>query len=92
LQFRIKSQGRQVELLVPPKPQIELTMAKQDAIEKLQSLQRNAEGSNVHANADTVLSDFLDAAGYGEIAREFRKIHEIYPVVTPRYSKPSWRL
>jgi hypothetical protein len=46
----------------------------------------------VHANADKVLCDFLDALGYGEIAREFRKIHEMYPVVTPRYSKPSWRL
>jgi hypothetical protein len=92
LQFRIKSQGRQVELLVPPKTQIEHTMTKQDAVNRLQSLQRNGEGSNVHANADKVLCDFLDALGYGEIAREFRKIHEIYPVVTPRYSKPSWRL
>lgn len=92
MQFRIKSQGRQVELPIPPKPQIERTMTKQDAINKLRSLQEDGEGSNVHANADTVLCDFLDAAGYGEIAREFRKVHEIYPVVTPRYSKPSWRL
>ena len=67
-------------------------MIKQDAIKKLQSLQRHGESSNVHASADTVLCDFLDALGYGEIAREFRKIHEMYPVVTPRYSKPSWRL
>ena len=79
-------------MLVPPKPQIEHTTVKQDAIRKLQALQRDGEGSNVHANADTVLCDFLDAAGYGEIAHEFRKIHEMYPVVTPRYSKPSWRL
>jgi hypothetical protein len=76
----------------PPKPQIEYTMTKQDAINRLQSLQRNDEGSNVHAEADTVLCDFLDAVGYGEIAREFRKIHEMYPTVAPRYSKPSWRL
>ena len=54
-------------------------MTKQDAINKLQHLQRNDEGSNVHAEADTVLCDFLDAVGYGEIAREFRKIHEMYP-------------
>ena len=67
-------------------------MTKQDAIEKLQSLQRQGEGSNVHANADTVLCDFLDAVGYEEVTREFRKVHEIYPIVTPRYSKPSWRL
>jgi hypothetical protein len=67
-------------------------MTKQDAINKLQYLQRNDEGSNVHAEADTVLCDFLDAVGYGEIAREFRKIHEMYPTVAPRYSKPSWRL
>ena len=73
-------------------PQIGYTMTKQDAINKLQYLQRNDEGSNVHAEADTVLCDFLDAVGYGEIAREFRKIHEMYPTVAPRYSKPSWRL
>ena len=54
-------------------------MTKQDAINKLQHLQRNDEGSNVHAEADTVLCDFLVAVGYGEIAREFRKIHEMYP-------------
>ena len=86
----IKSQGRQVELLVPPKSQIEHSTIKQDAIRKLQSLQRHGEGSNVHANADTVLCDFLDAVGYGEIASEFRKVHELYPTVTPRYSRPSW--
>ena len=67
-------------------------MTKQDAIKRLQSLQRNDGGSNVHAEADTVLCDFLDAVGYGDIAREFRKIHEMYPTVTPGYSKPSWRL
>jgi hypothetical protein len=55
-------------------------------------LQRNDDCSNVHAEADTVLCDFLVAVGYGEIAREFRKIHEMYPTVIPRYSKPSWRL
>ena len=48
-------------------------MTKQDAVNRLQSLQRNGEGSNVHANADKVLCDFLDALGYGEIAREFRR-------------------
>jgi hypothetical protein len=75
-------------LLVPLKT--EHAMTKEDAIVELRSLQRNGEGSNVHANAETVLCDFLDAVGYGEVAREFRKIHEMYPVVTPRYSKPSW--
>ena len=75
-------------MLVPLK--IEHAMTKEDAIDGLRSLQRNDEGSNVHANAETVLCDFLDAVGYGEVAREFRKIHEMYPVVTPRYSKPSW--
>jgi hypothetical protein len=81
-------------MLVASRPQIEHSMTKQDAIKKLQSLQRHGgeSGSNVHANADTILCDFLDAVGYGEIAREFRKVHEIYPTVTPRYSKPSWRL
>ena len=64
-------------------------MTKQDAINRLQSLQRNNEGSNVHAEADTVLCDFLDAVGYEEVVREFRKIHEMYPVVTPRYSRRS---
>jgi hypothetical protein len=81
-----------VELLVPSKPQIEQSMIKQDAIKKLQSLQRHDQGSNVHASADAVLCDFLNAVGYGEIAREFRKVHEMFPTVTPRYSKPSWRL
>jgi hypothetical protein len=33
-----------------PKPQIEQSMIKQDAIEKLQSLQSHDEGSNVHAS------------------------------------------
>ena len=75
-------------MLVPLK--IEHAMTKEDAIDELRSLQQNGEGSNVHADAETVLCDFLDAVGYGEVAREFRKIHEMYPVVTPRYSKPSW--
>ena len=75
----------------PLTPQIECTMTRKDAINKLQSLQRSDEGSNVHAEADTVLCDFLDAVGYGEIAREFRKIHEMYPTVTSRCSKPSWQ-
>jgi hypothetical protein len=89
--FRIKPEGRQVELLVRPKQENEHATPKQDAINGLKSLQQNGEGSNVHANAQTVLCDFLDAVGYGEVAREFRKVHEMYPVVTPRYSKPSWR-
>ena len=46
----------------------------------------------MHAEADAVLCGFLDANGYGEIAREFCKIHEMHPTVTPRCSKPSWRL
>jgi len=81
-------------MLVTSKPQIEHSMAKQDTIMKLQSLQRHGGegGSNVHGNADTILCDFLDAVGYGEIAREFRKVQELYPTATPRYSKPSWRL
>ncbi|MCK1626776.1 hypothetical protein IVA98_27205 [Bradyrhizobium sp. 160] len=66
-------------------------MTKEDAINKLKSLQLGGDGCNVHANAETVLCEFLDAAGHGEIAREFRKIREMYPVVTPRYVKPSWR-
>jgi hypothetical protein len=78
-------------LLVPPKPEIEHVTLKQDAINELKSLQQNGEGSNVHANAEMVLCGFLDAVGYGEVAREFRKIHEMYPVVTPRYSRSSWR-
>jgi len=67
-------------------------MTKQDAINRLQSLQRTDNGSNAHAEADMVLCDFLESVGYGEIAREFRKIHEIYPTVAPRYSKPAWRV
>jgi hypothetical protein len=76
---------------VPPKQEIDHATTEQDAINKLKSLQRNGGGSNVHANAETVLCHFLDAVGYGEVAREFRKIDEMYPVVTPIYSKPSWR-
>jgi hypothetical protein len=67
-------------------------MTKQDAIHRLQSLQRNDDCSNVHAEAGRVLCDFLDAVGYAEISGEFRKIYELYPTVAPRYSKPSWRL
>lgn len=73
------------------KPQIEQSMIRQDAITKLQSLQRRGEASDVHASADTILCDFLDAVGYGEVAGEFRKVHEMFPTVTPRYSRPSWR-
>jgi hypothetical protein len=72
-------------LLVTLKPENE--HAKQDAINELKSLQRSGECSNVHANAEAVLCDLLDVVGYGEVAREFRKIHEMYPVVTPRYSR-----
>jgi hypothetical protein len=71
--------------------QIEHIMTEQDAIRKLKYLQNQDEGANVHISADAILCDFLDAAGHVEIAREFRKIHEIYPTATPRYSKPSWR-
>jgi hypothetical protein len=81
-------------MLVASGPPLEHSMTKQDAIKKLQSLQRHGGegGSNVHANADTILCDFLDAVDYGDIVREFQKVHEIYPTVSPRYSKPSWRL
>jgi hypothetical protein len=74
---------------VPPKPPIEHSAIKQDAISKLQSLQRSNDGCNVHGTAERVICDFLDAVGYEEIAREFRKVHEIYPVAVPRYSRPS---
>jgi len=67
-------------------------MTKQETINKLQALQRSGGGFNVHVQADTVLCDFLDAVGCGEIACEYRKVHEMYPVETPRYSKPVWRL
>ena len=50
------------------RPQIEQSMIREDAIKKLQSLQRHGKGSNVHASADTILCDFLDAVGYGEVA------------------------
>jgi len=75
------------------KPRIERSVtAKQDVIERLRSLQRCGEdGSNIHADADAVLCDFLDSAGYEEIAQEFRRLHEMYPTVIPRYSKPSWQ-
>jgi hypothetical protein len=42
----------------------------------------------VQAEADRVLCDVLDA----EISGEFCKIHEMYPTVIPRYSKPASRL
>jgi len=62
-----------------PKNRKSVHTTKQDAINKLQHLQRNDEGSSVHAEADTVLCDFLVAVCHGEIAREFRKIHGMYP-------------
>ena len=37
-------------------------MTKKEAINILQSLQANGEGANVHAEADMVLCDFLDAS------------------------------
>jgi len=76
---------------VLPKPQIERTVIKQDAINRLKSLQRSNDGCNVHGNAEAVICDFLDALGYEEVAREFRKVHEMYPAAVPRYSRPSWR-
>lgn len=74
-------------------PRIEHSMTKQEAIKRLQSLQMHGGegGSDVHANADIVLCDFLDAIGHGAVAYEFRKIHEMNPTVTPRYARPSWR-
>jgi hypothetical protein len=73
------------------KLKIEPIMTEQDAIRKLKYLQDHGEGANVHLNADTVLCDFLDAIGHVEITREFRKLHEMYPTATPRYSRPAWR-
>ena len=66
-------------------------MTKQEAIKKLQDLQKQSDCSNEHAKADTILCNFLDAMGYGDIAFEFRKVQEVYPVVTPKYAKPSDR-
>ncbi|MBM7486037.1 MULTISPECIES: hypothetical protein [Bradyrhizobium] len=83
--------GEYVEMPVLPKPQFEHTVIKHDTIAKLKSLQRSNDGCNVHGSAETVICDFLDAVGYEEIAREFRKVREMYPVVVPRYSRPSWR-
>lgn len=83
--------GEYVEMPVLPKPKVEHTVIKQQAINKLKSLQRSNDGCNVHGSAETVICDFLDAAGYEEIAREFRKVHEMYPVAVPRYSRPSGR-
>ena len=74
---------------VPPKPLVEHSVIKQEAIDKLKSLQRSDNGCNIHGSAETLICDFLDSVGYEEIAREFRKIHEMYPVVVPRYSRPS---
>ena len=74
---------------VPPKPRVEHSVIKQEAIDKLKSLQRSDNGCNIHGSAEMVICDFLDSVGYEEIAREFRKIHELYPVVVPRYSRPS---
>jgi hypothetical protein len=66
-------------------------MTAQDAIRKLKYLENHDEGANVHLNADAILCEFLDAIGHVEVAREFRKLHEIYPTATPRYSKPALR-
>jgi len=66
-------------------------MTRQEAIKKLQDLQKHSDGSNERAKADTILCDFLDAMGYGDVAFGFRKIQEVYPVVTPKYAKPSDR-
>ena len=76
---------------VLPKPQVEHSAIKQDAINKLKSLQRSENGCNVHGSAEMVICDLLDSVGYEDVAREFRKVHEMYPVVVPRYSRPSWR-
>ncbi|RXG93210.1 hypothetical protein [Bradyrhizobium vignae] len=73
------------------KSQFEHTVIKHDTIAKLKSLQRSSDGCNVHSSAETVICEFLDAVGYEEIAREFRKVREMCPVVVPRYSRPSWR-
>jgi hypothetical protein len=78
-------------MLVPHQPQIDRAAVKQDTIDKLKSLQQSNDGCNVHEDAETVICDFLEAIGYEEIAREFRKVRTVYPVVVPRYSKPSWR-
>lgn len=64
-------------------------MTKQEAIKKLQDFQKQNDGSNEHAKADTILCDFLDAMGYGDVVFEFRKVQEVYPMVTP--TKPSDR-
>jgi hypothetical protein len=78
----------EVSCWIPLKQQNKYPMTKEDAINKLQSLQRNDGGSNVHAEAGTVPCDSLMRSVI-EIAREFRKIHELYPTVTPGCSKPS---
>ena len=66
-------------------------MTRQEAIKKLQDLQKHSDGSNERAKADTILCDFLYAIGYGDVAFEFRKVQEVYPVVTPIYAKPADR-
>jgi hypothetical protein len=66
-------------------------MTKQEAIKNLQDLRKQSDGSNERAKADTILCDFLDAMGYGDVVFEFRKVQEVYPVVTPKYAKPSDR-
>ena len=78
-------------MLVPHQSQIDHAVVKQDTIDKLKSLQQSNDGCNVREDAVTVICDFLEAIGYEEIAREFRKVRTAYPVVVPRYSKPSWR-
>jgi hypothetical protein len=68
---------------------MECTMTEEDAINRLRSLQANDGGANLHAEANAVLCDFLDAIGYGVVAHEFRKIYEMYPTVIPKYSRRS---
>jgi hypothetical protein len=77
-----------VELpVLPQEAEIECAMTDKDAINRLQCLQANYGGANLHAEANVVLCDFLDAIGYGKVAHEFRKIYEMYPTVTPKYSR-----
>jgi hypothetical protein len=64
-------------------------MTEKDAINRLHCLQANDGGANLHAEANVVLCDFLDAIGYGKVAHEFRKIYEMYPTVTTKYSRRS---
>lgn len=60
-------------------------MTRQEAIRKLQDLRAYANGSNPHVLADNIICDLLEALGYGDVVLQFRKIHEAYPVVTPKF-------